>query len=215
MLMLAPKTAVPILLPLALLHDNFDRPRIADGWMWLREHRENWRLVGNGLEVKLEPGNMWGPANDAKNVLVRPAPVTTNSELEVTATVENRPTHQYEQVDLVWFYDDSNMVKLGEELVDGQLSIVMGREEEDKTRTIAIVPLAKTKVQLRMLVSTNTIHGQFREMNSNEWRDAGTCTMPAPPHKSPRLSLQFYQGEKDIEHWARVTEFAVVKRSIQ
>jgi len=49
---------------------------------------------------------------------------------------------QWEQVDLVLYYDDSNMVKVGLELVDGQLSIVMGREEKDATRTISITPVA-------------------------------------------------------------------------
>ena len=29
---------------------------------------------GEGLEIRIEPGNMWGPQNDARNVLVRAAP---------------------------------------------------------------------------------------------------------------------------------------------
>ena len=30
-------------------------------------------VTAHGLEVRIEPGNMWGPQNDAKNLLVRPA----------------------------------------------------------------------------------------------------------------------------------------------
>ena len=131
-----------------LFQDDF-KSRLGMGWSWVREHRDAWRARERGLEVRIEPGNMWGPQNDARNLLVRPAPDTTTHEIEVDVTFENRPTNQYEQVDLVWYYDDSNMVKLGEELVDGKLSIVMGREEGDKTRTLAIIPLASARVRLR------------------------------------------------------------------
>ena len=175
-----------------------------------------WRVTARGLEVLIEPGNMWGPSNDARNVLVRPAPDATNREIEVSVKVENQPSNQYEQVDLVWYYDDSNMVKLGQELVDGKLSVVMGREEKDKTQTIAIVPLDSTSVRLRMLVSTNQIRGQFRTLRAANWRDAGGCDLPAlSPSAKASISLQFYQGTPDAEHWARVTDFTLKQPDVQ
>src|SRR2546427_2814220 len=96
----------------SLFWDDF-KGKLGEGWSWLREHREAWRATDHGLEIRLEPGNMWGPQNNAKNVLLRSAPDATKREIEVSVIVENKPTHQYEQVDLVWYYDDSNMVKLG------------------------------------------------------------------------------------------------------
>jgi len=110
-------------------------------------------------------------------------------------------------VDLVWYYDDSNMVKLGQELVDGKLSIVMGREEKDKTRTIAILPLASTSVRLRFFAKGNQIRGQFRTAEVIEWQHVGECTLPTPAKSTAKISLQFYQGAAGVEHWARVTEF--------
>jgi regulation of enolase protein 1 (concanavalin A-like superfamily) len=154
---------------------------------------------------------MWGKANDAKNVLVRPAPDLAPDGIEITVTVENRPTAQYEQVDLVWYYDDSHMVKLGQELVDGKLSIVMGREENDRTRTVKIVPLDALRVQLRFLVKGSSIRGQFRPAGLDQWQEVGECDLPAPANGKPRVSLQFYQGLADAEHWARVSEFRVRK----
>src|SRR5262249_57353283 len=100
--------------------------------------------------------------NDARNVLVRPAPDAAKEGVEVSVNVENQPTSQYEQTDLVWYFDDSHMVKLGQEMVDGKLSIVMGREEKDKTRTIAIIPLDSFSVRLRLLVKDGHVRGQFR-----------------------------------------------------
>jgi regulation of enolase protein 1 (concanavalin A-like superfamily) len=191
-----------------LFQDDF-KGKLGEGWSWLREHREGWRVTERGLEVRIEPGNMWGPANDAKNVLVRPAPDATAEEFEVSVNVENKPTEQYEQVDLVWYYADSHMVKLGQELVDGKLSIVMGREENDRTRTIAIIPLDSFFVRLRFLVKGSQIRGQFQIPDSKEWRDAGACDLPAPSNTKAKVCLQFYQGPANAEHWARVTEFRI------
>src|ERR1035438_8239329 len=56
-----------------LFQDDF-RGKLGEGWSWVREHHEAWRITEHGLEVRIEPGNMWGPQNDAKNLLVRPAP---------------------------------------------------------------------------------------------------------------------------------------------
>ena len=189
-----------------LFQDDF-KGKLADGWSWVREHREGWRATERGLEVRIEPGNMWGPANNAKNVLTRPAPDTAKDEIEVSVSVENRPTEQYEQVDLVWYYDDSHMVKVGQELVDGKLSIVMGREEGDRTRTIAIIPLESFTVRLRFLSKGNRIRGQFRTPGSENWKDAGECDLPV---RGPaKVSLQCYQGPALTEHWARITEFRI------
>src|SRR6266581_4808314 len=191
-----------------LFQDDF-KGKLGEGWSWVREHRAAWRTTERGLEVRIEPGNQWGPQNDARNVLVRPAPDASKGEIEICATVQNRPTHQYEQVDLVWYYDDSNMVKLGEELVDGKLSIVMGREENDKTRTVAIIPLESTSVRLRFFAKEDRIHGQFSIPGAKEWRDVGECDLPAAAKGTAKISLQFYQGAEKVEHWARVTEFKI------
>jgi regulation of enolase protein 1 (concanavalin A-like superfamily) len=193
-----------------LFHDDF-RGRLGEGWSWVREHREAWRVTERGLEVRIEPGNMWGPQNNARNVLVRPAPDARNAEIEISARVENNPTNQYEQTDLVWYYDDSNMVKLGQELVDGKLSVVMGREEGDRTRTVAIIPITSTSVQLRLVAKDGHLRGQFRIPSESDWREVGQCTMPTGANKPPKISLQFYQGAEEARHWARVTDFSVVR----
>lgn len=189
--------------------DDF-KGEFGKGWSWVREHREAWRVSERGLEVRIEPGNMWGGANDAKNVLVRPAPEISDGSLEITVQVENQPTAQYEQADLVWYYTDSHMVKLGQELVDGKLCVVMGREENDRTQTMKIVPLTQTQVKLRFIVSGKRIRGMFLPKGAEQWQEVGECDLPsAPAGSKPQLSLQFYQGPADAEHWVRVSEFRV------
>jgi regulation of enolase protein 1 (concanavalin A-like superfamily) len=195
-----------------LLRDDFDG-RLADGWRWLREDRPAWRIRNRGLEVRLQPGNMWGGDNNARNVLLRPAPDPADGPIDVSVTVENFPREQYEQVDLVWYYDDSHMVKCGLELVDGKLCIVMGREEADRTRTIAIVPIRSFNVRLRLRVDGNKIRGQFQTPESDAWQTAGECDLPVKG--PPQISLQFYQGPAHEERWARVTAFRLEQTTRQ
>src|SRR5262249_16825474 len=157
----------------------------------------------------VSPGNMWGPQNDARNVLLRPIPEPMPDELAFSVSIENTPTHQYEQSDLVWYYDDSNMVKIGQEMVDGQRSIVMGREEKDRTRTTGIIPVASDQVQLQLIVKGSRIRGRFQLAGTNAWREAGECDLPSSAGLKPRFSLQFYQGSPEAEqqHWSRATHF--------
>lgn len=193
------------------LRDDFTN-RLADGWSWIREDKSGWRVTEQGLEIRVQPGNMWGTANNATNVLTRPLSNLTNSEIEISVTIENRPTEQYEQADLVWYYDDSHMVKLGQELVDGKLSIVMGREEKDKTRTMCIIPIQSAVVHVRFIVKENSIRGEYRLGDEKEWRLAGECDLPV--NGSPKASLQAYQGPKSVERWARFSEFSIRRNEV-
>jgi regulation of enolase protein 1 (concanavalin A-like superfamily) len=181
--------------------------KLAEGWSWRRENPAAWRIRDNVLEIRVEPGNMWGPANDARNVLVRRIPNPVSGVVEISITVSNKPTEQYEQVDLVWYYDDSHMVKIGHEMVDGKLSIVMGREEKDRTRTIAIIPIDALQVDLRLTTTNNVVRGSFRPTGSKDWRDAGSCDLPI--RGEPHVAIQCYQGPATAEHWARIEDFQV------
>jgi regulation of enolase protein 1 (concanavalin A-like superfamily) len=193
-----------------LFTDDFNG-KLGDGWSWIREHRDFWRESERGLEVRVEPGNEWGLANDAKNILVHPAPDATTSEVDVSVVFDSHPTNQYEQADLVWFYDESDMVKIGREMVDGKPSIVMGREEHDKARTVIIIPLVADSVQLRLAVKGNHIEGLYRESDDADWARAGECDLPKSGKVPAKVSLQFYNGPKDAQHWVRVTKFQVSK----
>ena len=63
------KTALPTSLLLAVLtvtschaeevifRDDF-QGKLAEGWSWIREDRAGWRVTAQGLEVRVQPGNM-------------------------------------------------------------------------------------------------------------------------------------------------------------
>ncbi|TWT74117.1 beta-xylosidase family glycoside hydrolase [Allorhodopirellula solitaria] len=177
---------------------------LGERWHWLRENKSGWRFSKEGLQVLIEPGNMWGPANDAKNVLLYPLREDGNDAVQVSVQLTHLPKKRWEQADLVWYYSDSSMVKLGLEIEHGVTNIVMGREEHDRTQTIAIIPYADPLVQLRLQVSGQEIRGSFRNPTSPNWTLAGKTTLPDPESLSPQLSLQFYQGEDGSDRWATV-----------
>jgi hypothetical protein len=189
-----------------ILQDNFSG-KLAGGWSWEREDRAAWRVGPEGLEVRVQPGNMWGGANNARNVLVHPIPAPTEAPVEISVTLSNAPTGQWEQANLVWFYDGGHMVKLGQELVTGRFSIVMGREENDRARTVAIIPLDDHTVELRLQAVSNRVRGQFRTRHWSEWREVGECDLPVKGE--PKASLQFYNGPANEAHWIKVNRFAV------
>lgn len=193
--------------------ETFHDPRLP-GWSWERENPDAWRCTPDGLQVRVEPGNMWGGANNARNVLIHPIPSQSGMGTTISVTFSNAPTAQWEQADLVWFYDDSNMVKLGQELVTGRLSIVMGREQGDRTRTIAIIPLDDHTVDLRLQqLPGDRIRGQFRTRHHPNWRTAGECDLPIKG--SPNASLQFYNGPTNVEHWVQIRRFELASTPLE
>ena len=189
-----------------LFKDDFKKG-LADGWSWVREDPKAWRTTDEGLEMRILPGNLWGKANNAKNVLVRPVPDFGKDHIAITVSFDHTPTEKFEQINLSWYYDDSNMVKLGLEQVRGELCVVMGREEKDKTKTVKIVKEAKTKVDLRMVVHGNTIEGYYRLDGQKDWALAGECPLPAA--ENPKISLHAYNGPAKVEHWAKVSALEV------
>ena len=181
-------------------------------WTWKRENPEAWRLRDGGLEIKIEPGNMWGKKNDAKNVLLIPLAADLQaSGADIQVTLENSPTRRWEQVDLVWYYRDSHMVKIGLELEHGKNSVVMGREEGDRTRTIKIIPIDRNKVTVRFKVSQGKVRGYYRLSAKDDWKDVGTCDEPRPEGstETPQVSIQCYQGDPKNPHWARITDLKI------
>ncbi len=192
--------------------DPFAGKTLPKDWTWKRENPETWRLKDSALEVKIEPGNMWGGANNAKNVLLIPLDKDqTESGTDVHVTFANVPTKRWEQVDLVWYYKDSHMVKIGLELEHGKNSVVMGREENDKTRTIKIVPLEVNRVTVRLEVNEGQVQGYYRLKTEDKWTLVGTCTEPKPTEgdEKPRVSLQCYQGDPENPKWARITDLKI------
>ncbi|WDQ16474.1 hypothetical protein [Rhodopirellula sp. P2] len=188
---------------------------MSDQWRWVRENKAGWKSTQDGLQVLIEPGNMWGKDNDAKNVLLHPIPDTWKEAVDVRVQITQAPKKRWEQANLVWYYSDSTMVKLGLELENGTTNIVMGHETNDRARTIAIIPYPAETVQLRFVVNGSQLLGQYRQPGS-DWKPVGKTTLPSQTSTpAPHVSLQFYMGEADSNRWATVSNFQMSPLSEQ
>jgi hypothetical protein len=175
--------------------DTFEK-NVAEGWTWLREDSNTWRLKNGGLEIMVEPGK----AHDVKNALVRQAPDRSTGTYAIDLTVTNHivPTQQYEQAGITWYTDGKPVFKLVKELVDGELYIIPGK-----------VPMTAQTVQLRLIVTVNSWKAQFRPDGKGDFLTAKEGELPPP--NNDQVSIQCYNGPPDAEHWIRFDNFSITK----
>jgi hypothetical protein len=178
-----------------VFEDHFDGS-LDQGWTWLRENPQAWRISQDALEIKVEPG----VAKTVKNALLRKAPDRSQGRFAIDVTVTNatRPTVQYEQAGITWYHQGKPVFKLVKELIDGQLYIIPGKK-----------PMPSEKVQLRLVVTSNNYIALFRPDGMGEFEIAAMGKLPPPGND--QVSLQCYNGPADAEHWIRFDDFSITK----
>ncbi|MFV1968931.1 MAG: hypothetical protein ACC628_26225 [Pirellulaceae bacterium] len=181
--------------PRVLFEDTFDE-KLGDGWTWLRENTDTWRIRDGALEIRVQPGK----ANTVKNVLLRKAPNRSQTKfaVELTITFTTDPTQQYEQGGITLYHQKKPVFKLVHEHVDGEDWIIPGRKAAP----------SKT-VQLRLVVDGSQWTAQFREAPQGEFQTAASGKLPLPG--DDQISIQCYDGPPDAEHWIRLDDFRIVE----
>ena len=188
-----------------LFEEAFDG-RLQPGWQWIREDKDEWRIRDNELEVRSQPGRIWG-GNDAKNLLVFRPLKAVNAAAQVT--VAHQPKERWEQAGLLWYADDDNFVKLISEHIEGIMYVVIAREQDGRGKVIGKVPVPSANLQLRLKVQSGRVTGQWRLKTTDAWSDAGACDFDAK--KNPRFGLFTQNGPKDQVRWVRFDNFAIVE----
>jgi hypothetical protein len=183
--------------PKVVFEDGFDG-KLGDGWTWLRENPDNWRIKDDALEICVEPG----VAPTVKNALLRKAPDRGKGKfaIDVTVTSNTKPTRQYEQAGITWYHDGKPVFKLVKELINGELFIIPGRK-----------PMDAKSVQLRLIVTSDSFTAQFRPNAEGEFQTAAAGRLPAPGND--QVSIQCYNGPPDAEHWIRFDDFRILQLS--
>jgi len=181
--------------PEMVFKDTFDG-KPAEGWTWLRENSDAWRIKDDALEIRVQPG----VAGNVKNALVRPAPDRSQGKyaIEVTVTSHTVPTQLFEQAGITWYNNDRPVFKLVKELVHGKLLIIPGAK-----------PMAAKSVQLRLIVTADSWTAQYRPEAKGEFQTAATGKLPAPG--KDQVSIQCYNGPPEAEHWIRFDDFRILK----
>jgi hypothetical protein len=181
--------------PRVLLEDRF-AGKLAEGWTWLRENPQAWRIADGALQIRVEPG----VADSVKNALLRSAPDRSKGKFaaEVTITFTTPPTRQFEQAGITWYHKGKPLLKLVHEQIDGKTYIIPGK----------IATSTKT-VQLRLIFTAEKYIAQFRPDGKGDFQTVAEGKLPAPGED--QISIQCYNGPPDAEHWIRFEDFRLLE----
>ncbi len=181
--------------PKVLFEDSFDK-KLGDGWTWLREDKDTWRVKDGALEICVEPGK----AHNVKNALLRKSPDRSKKKfaVEVTVAFTSDPTEQWEQAGITWYHANKPVFKLVHERIDGDLWIIPGKK-----------PAPKKTVQLRLIVDGKKWTAQFREDLKAEFQTVAEGELPPPGNDM--ISLQCYNGPTEGKHWFQFDNFRILE----
>ena len=181
--------------PEVLFEDRFDG-KLAEGWTWLRENPDTWRIREGALEIRVEPG----VADTVKNALVRPAPDRRQGAFAVEVTVSNlsAPKQQYEQAGITWYVAGKPVFKVVKELIDGDIWIIPGKK-----------PVTDVPIRLRMVVRGDQWTAQYKPEGEAEYLTAAEGKLP--PQNEDQVSIQCYHAPPEGEHWMRFEDFRIVR----
>ena len=181
--------------PQVAFEEKFDT-KLGDGWTWLRENPNAWRIRDGGLEIRVEPGL----ANNVKNALLRPAPARSKTAyaIEATVTFTAPPTNQYEQAGITWYQKGKPVFKLVHEHIDGKEYIIPGK-----------VPASEKTVRLRLVMTNDSYTAQFQSAAKGEFKTVASGKLA--PSNEEQISIQCYNGPADAEHWMRFQDFRIAE----
>jgi hypothetical protein len=177
-----------------LFEDRFTE-KLADGWTWIKETPDAWRLRDGALEFRVRGRD---------NELARELPDTGDGPfaVEVTLTSLPQPTRQFEQGGYSWRHENKQAFKYVKELIDGKTYVFPGKKE-----------LSTATVQLRIEVRGEKFTALYRPDAKGEYQPAFSGTLPNKGAGKHLIALMCYNGPNDAEHWMRFDDFRIVKLS--
>lgn len=199
-----------LLLALLATTTVFEDPfkdKLADGWTWVREDPQGWKIDANGLHIRPQSGTLWKTANNAKNVLLRARPDGLSEFIiEVTATAA--PESAGEQCGLIVYLDDDTYVKLVFESLEGKRWIVFGKEVKGEGRMVNRIPADALKsAHLRLAVSQGKAVGSL--IDGTGATEVGATEFAVDP--AMKVGVVSHGAATDADRWATFTGFTLIK----
>jgi len=172
--------------------------KLKDGWSWLRESSDDWRMTDKGLEIRMEPL----AGDDTRNILFRKPPKENEGPFDVAVEVQAlQPyTNQYQQAGLYWMQDGKLKFKFVLERIDGELYVFPGKK-----------PMKTEHVVLRLRINGTQVVGEYQPEATGEFLEAFEIQLPDRNDETDQISLQCWQGPADAKHWIRFQKFTIKK----
>jgi len=195
-----------------LFEERFDS-KLREGWSWVDQKPDAWRLEADRLLVRVEPESV---IKD-ESILTRNLPRTEKPALIVEVCVESEPTENFENAGISIFHDERNYCALSREYLGtpekGRTSLVMGGHKDGKKYPYAIVAWPAERAWLRLIISGGNVTGQARASESDEWKTIGQFTEPSDVRRQvpKQVRMAAGLGPKSGEHWAAFTRFRILE----
>lgn len=190
--------------PKVLFDKKFTSP-LSAGWYWIREDPKAWKVENGKLLLQSLP------YNNASNVLLRKAPVTSKA-LILEVYLENQPETLWEQARLYWYYDDDNYVCLMKERVRNEEQRVRMVHKKAAEGTFAGEPKYDAEgVWFRLVIKRDKATGYYRQTDKEEWRRMGEVDLPSKGEA--KVGLNAGSGPKDAERWVRFSHFRILEQA--
>jgi hypothetical protein len=181
----------------AIFEEPF-REKLRDGWAWIREVPNDWRINNDALEIKMEPL----PPDGARNILFRTPPPKNEGAFIVTVEVDTTQpfSNQFQQAGLYWMQGDKLIMKFVMERIDGELCVFPSK-----------LPLETEHVVLRWRVDGSRVIAEFQPKAEGEFRTAFEAELPERDDETDKISLQCWHGPAESDVWARFLRFSISK----
>ena len=180
-----------------IFEEPFDK-ELRDGWSWLREVPDDWRITDEALEIKMEPLQQEG----ARNILFRRPPKKADGAFVVTVELKAlQPySNQYQQAGLYWMQDGKLGFKFVLEIIDGELCVFPGKK-----------PLETEHVVIRLRIDGPQVVAEYQPNAAGEFHKAFEATLPERNDETDQISLQCWHGPAETESWMRFQKFSITK----
>ncbi len=138
--------------------DTFTTPSLDSGWSWIRENPLTWSLTQRlgSMRIYTEKGDIWENTNNAKNILVRNAPI---DNFEIRARLFFSPTKNYQQAGLLIYENDDNYAQIVRAYINGQQ--VGAVDEESGSGSDFILKNTLNEIYLRLVRTGSTITAYY------------------------------------------------------
>jgi beta-xylosidase len=132
--------------------DQFNGTDVGPRWTWIRRDAANEHVGDGSLTITPETGDLTGPTNTAKNILVQPA--LGNWAIETKLTLSAPPHSATQQAGIIAYQDDDNYLKLDWEFSSGAARL---SETTEDSLSGAPVNQVLTTVPTAGLVNDDTV----------------------------------------------------------
>ena len=188
-----------------LFTDSFDG-KLQTGWKWIREDAEPMADPRRCAPHAIATGRHLGWQRCQERTHPQPQTIRQCGGPSQCGT---RPEEEMGTSGLLWYVDDDNFVKLISEHIDGKMFAVLASEEGGRGRVFGKILMPQANVQLRMLIQSNRVTGQWRVKETDDWSDCGNCEFKVKG--TPHFGLFTQTGPDNATRWVQFDKFVVLK----